>query len=165
MMVPGKFGTPYTFAPGQSFESIALADIDGDGALDIVGSGQSNGAIYFNDMHGSWPVQTAFGRSSIRGHDAALGDLDGDGDLELVAGESQTSIYIGDGLGGFTNGPLLGGGSFTQKLALGDLNHDGFLDIVIGSYYGALPAHIQLQSYINNQHGEFTSMPPFRTGN
>jgi hypothetical protein len=65
---------------------LQLADLDGDGRLDVVVSAMHQGdspevAIYFNDLdRASWPKQV-LGRSGS--HNLQAADIDGDGDVDL----------------------------------------------------------------------------------
>jgi hypothetical protein len=140
----------HTFDMGDSdstTESVAVGDLNGDGALDIVlGNGGSPSQVYLNDGAGGFPTALdLFGSRATSS--VALGDLNGDGALDIALGNSggplgavrdnsgTSQIYLNNGTGGFaTPLDLLGsGGRFTAGLALGDLNGDGALDITLGN--------------------------------
>jgi hypothetical protein len=125
---------------------IAVADVDGDGDLDLVaGNYYGINRLYLNnstadpfsgvvssnisnDMHSTWTI--------------ALADVDGDSDLDLVVGnETHTNrLYLNNGtaapfsgVSGSEIGSSSGVGA-TYSIALEDLNGDGDLDLVEGNY-------------------------------
>ncbi|MBN2361992.1 MAG: VCBS repeat-containing protein, partial [Deltaproteobacteria bacterium] len=84
---------------------IELADIDGDGDLDIV---YTNGG--------------------------ALGDLDNDGDLDRVSTgwSTPSSIELNDGSGHFTQLMTIPPSHYASYAAIGDVDGDGFADVLTG---------------------------------
>lgn len=151
-------GTDSTYA-------VAVADVEGDGDLDIiVGNMNEQNAIYLNDGFGNFyfgtgPVPCAvttqvrcFGTGSSETWGLAVGDMNGDNRVDVVtaAGASQNAIYLNDGVGHFTTvnlfGPTANGG--TISIALGDVNGDGARDIIDGNTH-------QNAVYLNNGSGQF----------
>ncbi len=61
---------------------VEVADIDGDGRLDVV-TREGNTTIFFQNGPESW---TRLVVSSRRGEGTAIGDIDGDGDLDIAIG-------------------------------------------------------------------------------
>lgn len=92
----------------------ATADIDGDGDLDVIVSGDApgdneNGAILINDGTGVFTPQA--GERVItagRGGNIRFGDIDGDGDLDVIfagwglSNPVKAGIALNDGSGNFT---------------------------------------------------------------
>jgi hypothetical protein len=136
----------HTLTQPNNTHAVALGDLNGDGALDLVVANENfnnkdiPSLIYFNDGQGGFPQAKALGEPG-RPRTVALGDLDGDGDLDIVLGrEDQPNlIYFNDGQGGFpadedpSDGnpkELSAPDNKTRSVALGDLNDDDRLDIV-----------------------------------
>jgi VCBS repeat protein/flagellar hook capping protein FlgD len=124
--------------------SLALADLDQDGDLDLVSSlvTDTNGSatVYRNDAGGFNvdPTWTSGVSGAVRC--VALGDLDQDGSPDLVCGNSRgpTTVYRNLGDGSFGAGPAWQSGSGTsydtRSVALGDVDGDGDLDLVCGNF-------------------------------
>jgi hypothetical protein len=131
-------GSP--FAAGSLPNDIAVADMNGDGNLDlIVANHQSpyltillgDGRGGFRPSHDS-PIDV---HSTPHPHGVAVADFNGDGKPDVATdswGNNQIELLLGDGKGGLdTPGRYIAVGHRPyERLRSADLNHDGFADIV-----------------------------------
>lgn len=129
----GTFSTAVNIAGGNSPSAVTLADINGDGLVDMI-SGSSGSAIYVSLATGQGTFQTAvtFGSGTFP-INLTTGDVNNDGKIDIIAinGSSESvSVYIGNGQGSFSSAASFAVGTSPQGLTVGDVNNDGFLDIV-----------------------------------
>lgn len=139
---------------GPYHNSTSVADLDGDGDLDVVLSNLRHESeaifwagptLWINQGGGKFtPTRVDFG-----GPSAAAADVDGDGDVDILqlAGEGVVLYLNQGGVQGGTSGELriwhtirpaenlIFPGSH-GSLQLGDLNNDGRLDVFVGGCCG-----------------------------
>lgn len=169
----GKGGFPAAITPfgaPSATTVVAVADMNGDGTLDLVTSGGQAGLLYLNDGAGNFstsavdclaPPNLVRCYSNVATNQIAVGDLDGNGALDLIVATAipdnryQPYRYLNQGDGTFAPGEALGTPDDTLDLGLGDLDNDGDLDLVV-AYRGQSPA-----LYRNNGLGGFTERTSF----
>jgi len=136
----GTFGGTTTYAMESAGTSdVALADLNGDGNIDIVSGGTGGGVGYtsvrLGNGDGSFQSSVSYtnGGTNVRG--VILGDLNNDGILDMVAGgviagSGAISVRLGTGNGTFGSLTTYASESGqTEDVQLGDFNGDGFLDV------------------------------------
>ncbi|WP_369177606.1 beta strand repeat-containing protein [Candidatus Thiodubiliella endoseptemdiera] len=155
---------PFNSIDVGDFSKPTLADIDGDGDLDLV-VGEKNGTLKYYQNTGTNPAYEAKTGginpfNSIDVGDFAtptLADIDGDGDLDLVVGEENGTLKYYQNTGSTSNPAYeakTGGsnpfnsidvGDFS-KPTLADIDGDGDLDLVVGENDGTLKYYYNQQS-------------------
>lgn len=124
-----------------------LADIDGDGDLDLLSASRSDDKLawYENtDGNGTFGAQQIIDTSIDFVKQVATGDIDNDGDLDVIAssgsfgGTNPTAELVWfeniDGLGTFgTKQAISTSGHGAHSLVVKDVNEDGLLDVVFVS--------------------------------
>jgi uncharacterized membrane protein len=143
---------PY-ITSGYNPYSVAIADVNGDGKLDLVVANEEQSK---NDPQGSISVMLGRGNGTFRaavnyasgGQGAfsiSVADVNGDGKLDLVVANGclgsdcsmgGVGVLLGKGDGTFKKAVTYGSGAasvFGSRVAVGDLNGDGKLDLAVAT--------------------------------
>ena len=138
-------GTLYTLADSPT--SLAVADFNGDGHLDVAVGLMSNPgniqpwlAMYPGDGAGNLGTAITFVGSAEVSPDITsivAGDLNGDGKPDLVALDGSTVyVFLNQGNGSFSEFQTINGTGDIEAIALGDMNEDHCLDLITASSQG-----------------------------
>ncbi|MCK6446031.1 MAG: VCBS repeat-containing protein [Planctomycetes bacterium] len=111
-----------------------LADLDGDGKLDIVAIGAPGVSLRLSHPDLYLPPKVlSLGTVTS---DAAVADFDADGDLDLAVTSligGNVHVLLGDGLGGFSATTTYACGFHPRAIATDDLDGDGKLDLAVAN--------------------------------
>lgn len=127
----GTFAMAANYAVGRLPQDIQIADVNGDGVVDILTANTNSNSVsvLLGNGDGTFADQLVF--SASRGPTAlALDDTNDDGFLDIIAtgtDDNSVSVLLGNGDGTFIDHPNAGS---SRVVLSGDLNQDGVIDIV-----------------------------------
>jgi hypothetical protein len=129
----GTFEEERRLVEGLAAKAVAAADVDGDGAIDLVVADASGNLRVFLARDDGELETLALGTGATPSA-LVTGDFNMDGAVDLVSadtGSSRLSVFLGRGGGAFESHPRsLLAGDQPQALAAADINSDGALDLV-----------------------------------
>jgi VCBS repeat protein/FG-GAP repeat protein len=140
----GAFALAANYPTGSPSEplSVAIADLNSDGRLDLAVANNSGGlvVILLGNGDGTFAPAVGYPLGAANGRAVAIGDLNGDGRPDLVVGTLSPGllnpfgvmVLLGNGAGGFGTATHYVAASFgfPEVVSVGDLNSDGSLDLV-----------------------------------
>jgi hypothetical protein len=162
--VPNRFSTLSLTSDGATTHGVDLADIDGDGDLDLAVAREYAPFRVYTWEGDSWQLHMStvgqpYGRA------VAWGDADGDGDADLITagvGEENLTLYLNnDGIIDDDPSWLSPNGNDYVAVAWGDVDGDGDLDIVTAVENGADRLHINRDGNFD----EYLTLPLGTAGN
>lgn len=141
----GTFEAKTDFATGSSAQFMALSDLTGDGALDLViAHFDSNVSVHLGNGNGTFNLPTQLPTGSANSlpsasQSVAIGDLDGNGIPDLAVANynlGTISVFLAKADGGFrprTDLSVVAGPGPTS-VVMGDVNGDGIPDLAVGNW-------------------------------
>lgn len=161
------FAPPVEYMTGRGPKQAAIADMNGDGVLDIVSANQDSTddedvSVLLGAGDGTFATAVNLAACS-NPHQVAVGDLNGDGDLDVAVacwGEANLAILLGSGGGAFQPAEFVhSGGDNPHGLIVADLNRDGHLDIAAAALGSSLVGVL-----LNQGDGTFATAVTYSTG-
>ncbi|MFO0892785.1 MAG: FG-GAP-like repeat-containing protein [Isosphaeraceae bacterium] len=153
----GNFGAGIGYFAGYDNNAVALGDVNGDGAPDIVTTNEYSNtvAVLLNngDGSGTFGAPSFYSVGGFYVRSVALEDVDGDGSDDIATASLYNPSFSAGGISVLVN---QGGGTFGAlqivdstsgviDLAVGDLDGDGHPDVVTaGAYSGNVAVHLNL---------------------
>jgi hypothetical protein len=184
-----------TFQPAVNYEtggapnySLEVADVNGDGKLDLVvsscaatastcGSAEAVVSVLLGNGDGTFQPALSFGSGAPVGAHVAVADVNGDGKLDLILtsfqgeanGDGTAAVFLGNGDGTFQSPVLYDSGvPGANVVAVADVNGDGVLDLLVADgcyeYCSGDGAVTRLSVLLGNGDGTFQPAVTFPTG-
>jgi hypothetical protein len=119
----GGFQAARSFPVGGTPQGVAMADLNGDGRLDLVIGTASGVAVMLGNGNGTFR-----GEVDYSGGGTSIGDFNGDGILDVTNG---ATVLLGKGDG--TLGAPINTGAAAGAVAIADFNGDGKPDLAIAN--------------------------------
>ena len=162
----GSFGPPTEWFVQGVPVAVRAADVDGDGADDLVTANARTAPFYdpisvlLSNGDRTFQGARSFRAAPADPQDLAVGDLNGDGcaDGVTVTGSDTSgtaTVVLGRRDGTFGAPQPLAVGRGAQAVALGDLNGDGRLDLVTGNAPSYLSPGSSLSVLLGRGDGTF----------
>lgn len=126
---------------GQFATSVAVADLNGDGKVDVVVANANSNTVgvLLGNGNGTFQPATTYGSGGIFPISAAVADVNGDGKPDVVVANAGVigcgvGVLLGNGDGTFQT-PLVycSGGLFADSVAVADVNGDGNPDLLVAN--------------------------------
>src|SRR5262249_52097312 len=134
----GTFAAPVSLSTGSNGHApayVVLADVNGDGQLDLITANAASDtvSVFLANGNGTFGTGNTFAVGSQDPKALAVGDINGDARKDLVVADAksnQVSVLLGNGNGTFGSPQLLSVGQSPLSVALADLDGIHGLDIV-----------------------------------
>ena len=153
----GTFQTAVTYDSGGPIsQSVAVADLNGDGKLDLVVTsacvtcpGEGSVGVLLGNGDGTFRQAVMYASGADEATSVVVADVNGDGKPDLLVSNVFTEVYsdmngavgvlLGNGDGTFRTAVTYSSGAYGGgPMAVADLNGDGNQDLAVGSLNGIL---------------------------
>ncbi|MFK7960378.1 MAG: FG-GAP repeat domain-containing protein [Phycisphaerales bacterium] len=160
----GSFGSEVLITPKVEIKQLEVADVDGDGALDLLLTRvQSVGFHYERQPDGTWQLLATLSSIPAFPRFLFLEDVNGDGLRDWIL-MTQVAMRVRlcteEGVIGPVSYQADGSSFFGQDVGVVDLNQDGHLDIVMMTFFG----NESPKTFLGDGTGDFTVGPDLRVG-
>lgn len=167
----GTFASPATYSSGgDNPQSIAIADLNGDGKPDVVVTNFYAAVdVLLGNGDGTFQAPLSYSTSGSGPTGVAVADVNGDGRPDIAVtnfGSSTVAVLFGNGDGTFQP-PLTyaSGGLYAMSVVLADVNGDGMVDVVVANECDRNPcSHGTVGVLLGNGDGSFQHATTYGSG-
>ena len=158
-------GPASTYSAGNHTHAVRMADLNGDGKLDLVtaNAGSATVSVLLGNGDGTFQPKTDYATAATgEPKSVAIGDLNGDGKRDFVTANqasNNVSVLLGNGDGSFQTHVEYAATVGDHEAAIGDLNRDGIPDIAVAGWGGSV-----LSVLVGNGNGSFQTKVDYVTG-
>ena len=163
---------------GYGSTSVAVADLRGDGKLDLVVAGDCavGGCVgvLLGNGDGTFKPVVTYNSGGISALAVAAGDVNGDSKPDLVVANqcvdstctsSNVGVLLGNGDGTFQAVVNYGsGGLFSDSVAIADVNGDHKPDLIVANSFGSPAGLGNVGVLLGNGDGTFQTAVPYASG-
>ena len=116
---------------------VTVADVDGDGALDVIIANSQSGdvSLLVNNGDGTLAAEVRLGTGGGMPRLVAVGDINDDGHVDLVAsirdGPGTIAVFLAESAGVFAPAVQYGTANLSFVLAMTDVDNDEDLDVAV----------------------------------
>lgn len=164
----GTFQAPVVYTVGTRPDSIATADFNGDGNLDLVVTNQDSDtfSILLGLGDGTFSPSVSYANPQDPLF-VTTGDFNNDGKIDVATLNLSDStgrcdcvaIFLGNGDGTFQSDPIITTAALApSSMGIGRFGNTGKLDIAVGEQFGATS---QVEILLGNGDGTFNSGPTY----
>jgi hypothetical protein len=159
----GSFQSGQEFSGGDVPESVSLADVNGDGLLDLVTANlfANTASVLLGNGDGTFQPKQDFATGTFP-RSVTVADVNRDGIPDLVtanAGGDSASVLLGNGNGTFQQQQIIATGDSPRSVAVVDVNGDGKADLVTAN-----AGDHSVSVLLGNGNGTFLPRQDFATG-
>jgi hypothetical protein len=139
------FAPPVAYPMPVKPLGVAVADLDGDGVLDLAVAGWDDANLYLlrgrrgasggPDGTFAAPAGPFAGGAPTNARNVAIADVNGDGwlDVAISRNDDTVGVFLGHGDGSFEPAAAVAVGHSPARISAVDLDGDGRLDVVVNN--------------------------------
>jgi uncharacterized protein (DUF2141 family) len=130
----GTFRSVVVYNPGGSPSSVALADVNGDGNLDVVVANLTTVAVLLGNGDGTLQPAVTYSSGGTVSDWVAVADVNGDSKPDVLVAnllDGTVGVLLGNGDGTFQPVRTYNPGGSASSVAVADVNEDGKPDLLV----------------------------------